>query len=227
MTTETGGGVAASAGRGGDEGRAFAGPAGRGTAGERGQHGDTDFTVADEVDDERTIDELITIAEEAPERVGLAARLAEVRGSARSEGLAVSVDTQGMLVDLEVDDRALAAGSDRLAAEITRLAAEAGTHALREALDVIRFGSNPRLAAALGEHLGIGDEPVTRPVMVEPDGPALDDEDNEGGAGILVRAVDDPPTAVPSPPRRPARKASGDESDEDDTFGGSILVRGD
>jgi hypothetical protein len=107
------------------------------------------------MDDERTIDELIEIAEEMPERLGLAAGMAEVRGTARGEHVSVAVDVQGMLVELDIDEHALALGPERLAAEISRLSAEAGTNALRDGLKVIKAGCTPALAEAVGQYLGV------------------------------------------------------------------------
>jgi DNA-binding protein YbaB len=107
------------------------------------------------MDDERTIDELIEIAEEMPERLGLAAGMAEVRGTARGEHVSVAVDVQGMLVELDIDEHALALGPERLAAEISRLSAEAGTNALRDGFKVIKAGCTPVLAEAVGQYLGV------------------------------------------------------------------------
>jgi hypothetical protein len=193
---------------------------------------------ADSVEDERSIDELITIAEELPERFGLAERVGQVRGTARGEGVSVSVDTHGMLVELELADRALGLGPERLAAEISRLAAEAATNALQDALQVIKYGSNPRLAAMLGDYLGIRNEPAPRPPEPFPaaaiDSRDQDEEDEESEHGFLVRAMEPertpaapvsatvPPAETAEPPRRAARRTS---SDEDDDFGGGILVR--
>lgn len=115
------------------------------------------------MDDERTVDELIEIAEEMPERLGLAAGMAEVRGTARSEHVSVAVDVQGMLVELDIDEHALALGPERLAAEISRLSAEAGTGALRDGLKVIKAGCTPALAEAVGRYLGVDLEEAGTP----------------------------------------------------------------
>lgn len=115
------------------------------------------------MDDERTVDELIEIAEDMPERLGLAAGMAEVRGAARSEHVSVTVDVQGMLIGLEIDEHALALGPERLAAEISRLSAEAGTNALRDGLKVIKAGCTPALAEEVGRYLGVDlDAPENR-----------------------------------------------------------------
>jgi hypothetical protein len=82
--------------------------------------------------DERSVDELIEIAEEMPERMGIAARMADIRGTAQGAGISLSVDMQGMLVGLELADEALVLGAGRLAMEISRLTAQASTAALRE-----------------------------------------------------------------------------------------------
>ncbi|MFD2416059.1 hypothetical protein [Amycolatopsis pigmentata] len=115
------------------------------------------------MDDERTVDELIEIAEEMPDRLGLAAGMAEVRGRARGEHVSVAVDVQGMLVELDIGEHALALGPERLAAEISRLSAEAGTNALRDGLKVIKAGCTPALAESVGQYLGVDlDEPGDR-----------------------------------------------------------------
>ncbi|HET6503539.1 MAG TPA: hypothetical protein VFG87_22545 [Amycolatopsis sp.] len=180
------------------------------------------------VEDERSIDELITIAEELPERYGLGERIGQVRGTARGDGISVSVDVHGMPVELDLADRALDLGPERLAAEISRLSAEAGTNALRDALRAIKYGSTPRLAAMLGDYLGIPDEPAPRPSEPLPatddsrerhaapdrhddsrkwdDGPDRgddsrepDDEDGDTDHGFLVRAMEPGQTPVAQP----------------------------
>lgn len=121
-------------------------------------------------EDERTIDELIEIAEEIPDRLGLAAGMRELRGSAKGEGVSVTVDVQGMLVDLDIDDKGLALGPERLAAEISRLSTEAGGDALRAGLRAVKAGCTPEVAAAITDFLGIDEEEPVSPA--EADQPA-------------------------------------------------------
>lgn len=148
------------------------------------------------MDDERTVGELIEIAEEMPERLGLAAGMAEVRGRARGEHVSVAVDVQGMLVELDIGEHALALGPDRLAAEISRLSAEAGTSALRDGLKVIRAGCTPALAEAVGRYLGAGlDEP------------------GRGAQATRATAEESAVDSRRAPPRRRAVSADDDEGE--------------
>ncbi|WP_052372211.1 hypothetical protein [Amycolatopsis taiwanensis] len=146
--------------------------------------------------DERSIDELIEIAEEIPDRLGLAAGMQDLRGSAQGEGVSVTVDVQGMLVDLDITDKGLALGPQRLAAEISRLSTEAGGKVLREGLRAVKAGTTPQIAAAIADYLGIDvEEPVS---PVEPEQPARSEQ-----------------------PARPARRSS--RPDEDDESEGFVL----
>ncbi|WP_200834580.1 hypothetical protein [Amycolatopsis alkalitolerans] len=135
-------------------------------------------------EDERSIDELIEIAEEIPERLGLAEGMAGIRATARGEGVTATVDVQGMLVGLDIGGQALALGPEGLAAEISRLSAEAGTSALREGMRAVTAGCVPQVAAAVEEALGLDDrEPAERPA--EPGRPSRrpsssDDGDSDG-----------------------------------------------
>ncbi|MFD2471718.1 hypothetical protein [Amycolatopsis silviterrae] len=113
--------------------------------------------------DERGIDELIEIAEEIPEQLGLSEGLAGIRATARGEGLSVTVDVHGMLVHLDIGESALELGPDALAAEISRLSTEAGTQALHQGLRAVRAGCVPAVAAAVEDALELGDVPETEP----------------------------------------------------------------
>ncbi|TVT48121.1 hypothetical protein FNH05_18140 [Amycolatopsis rhizosphaerae] len=150
--------------------------------------------------DERSIDELIEIAEEIPDRLGLSAGMAALRGTARGEGISVAVDVQGMLVDLEIGDEALALGPERLAAEISRLSTEAGTKVLRDGLRAVKAGCVPAIAEAVEGFLDIEEEPekstVEEPAKSTVEElspaprrarPAADDEDEE--EGFVLRRV--------------------------------------
>lgn len=102
-------------------------------------------------EDERSVDVLIELAEEIPETMELTAGMDAIRGTARGEGISLAVDLQGMLVELELDDQALALGPQRLAAEISRLTTEAGTSALREGMHAIKAGCGDKVAATIVE----------------------------------------------------------------------------
>ncbi|HKS45694.1 MAG TPA: hypothetical protein VJT49_11390 [Amycolatopsis sp.] len=148
------------------------------------------------MDDERTIDELIEIAAEIPDRLGLSAGMTQLRGTVRGEGVSVTVDVQGMLVGLEIDEHALALGPEGLAAEISRLSAEAGTKVLQAGLRAIRAGCGPAIADAVGDYLGIEEDPAgpgpaeSEEVSARPGREARRPEppDDEVGEFVLVRA---------------------------------------
>lgn len=157
--------------------------------------------------DERTIDELITIATEMPDRLGLAAGLAELRGSARGEGVSVTVDVQGMLVDLDIDDRGIALGPQRLAAEISRLSAAASGTALRAGLRAVQAGSTPAIAAAIADSLGITDAADITDTADTVSGPVRDEPGTRGEG-----------TASSAHGARPRRRAPVPDDDEPEGF---------
>ncbi|WP_190813306.1 hypothetical protein [Saccharopolyspora pogona] len=133
--------------------------------------------------DERSIDELIEIAEGMPRTNGLAAGLDAVRGTARGEGVSLAVDLQGMLVGLELDDRALALGPAGLAAEISRLSNEAGTDSLRQGMLAIQAGCGAEVAAAVGDYLISIEDEAEQPAPEPPSRPVTwDDEDVHWGS---------------------------------------------
>lgn len=148
---------------------------------------------ASDVADERGIDELIEIADEIPDQLGLSVGLAEIRASARAEGLSVTVDVHGMLVALEIGESALELGPDALAAEIARLSAEAGTRALHKGMQAIRAGCVPAVAAAVEDALPQDDAPAEEPAPASP-------------------TQEPAPASQPRPSRRPPRS---DDDDED------------
>ncbi|WP_205673452.1 hypothetical protein [Amycolatopsis nivea] len=152
---------------------------------------------ADPAGDERGIDELIEIAEEIPDQLGLSEGLAALRATASSEGLSVTVNMHGMLVHLDIGEPALELGPDALAAEISRLSTEAGTQALHQGLSAIRAGCVPAVAAAVEDELALDEVPEPTP------DPAA------------TRAPD--PAPPPAPPAR--RRAPAEESDD----GGFVL----
>jgi hypothetical protein len=118
-------------------------------------------------DDDRGVDELIELADEIPERLGLSDGLTEIRATARREGLSVTVDVHGMLVALDIGETALELGPAVLAAEISRLSTEAGTRALHEGLRAVKAGCTPAVTAAVGEVLSLDDEPAAETADVE------------------------------------------------------------
>ncbi|UKD56009.1 MULTISPECIES: hypothetical protein [Amycolatopsis] len=142
--------------------------------------------------DERSIDELIEIAEEIPDQLGLSEGLATLRATAGREGLSVTVNMHGMLVHLDIGEAALELGPDALAAEISRLSTEAGTQALRQGLHAIRAGCVPAVAAAVEDALALDDAPepalVPRPDAAREPAPApvarrrtpVEEQDDEG-----------------------------------------------
>jgi len=144
--------------------------------------------------DERTVDELIEITEEIPDRLGLAAGMAELRGRAAGDGVSVAVDVQGKLVELEIGDRGIALGPDRLAALISRLSTEAGTDVLRAGMRAIQAGTTPQVAGAIADHLGIsGDQPrppvAERPAEPAPRSPRPARHDDEPD-GFVLKPLD-------------------------------------
>lgn len=145
--------------------------------------------------DERGIDELIEIAEEIPDQLGLSEGLAALRATASREGLSVTVNMHGMLVHLDIGEPALELGPDALAAEISRLSTEAGTQALHQGLRAIRAGCVPAVAAAVEDELALDEVPEPTP------DPAATRE----------------PEPPPPPPAR--RRAPAEESDD----GGFVL----
>lgn len=114
-------------------------------------------------EDERGIDELIEIAEEIPDELGLSEGLAAIRATASGEGLSVTVDVHGMLVHLDIGETALELGPTALAAEISRLSTEAGARALQQGMQAIRAGCVPAVAAAVEDALPLDDVPEPPP----------------------------------------------------------------
>ncbi|WP_433872501.1 hypothetical protein [Saccharopolyspora sp. CA-218241] len=106
-------------------------------------------------DDPRSIDDLIALAEELPASRGLAAGMDAIRGLARGEGISMAVDLQGMLVDLELDERALALGPEGLAAELSRLSGEACSDALEQGLIALEALCGTEVADAVSGATGV------------------------------------------------------------------------
>jgi hypothetical protein len=109
--------------------------------------------------DTRSVDELVELAEAIPASMGLADGLATIRGTASGTGISLAVDLHGMLVELDLDDRALKLGAHTLAEEISTLVSEAAANALQQGMRAITAGCVPWIANAVAEQVGIEDEP--------------------------------------------------------------------
>ncbi|WP_243788737.1 hypothetical protein [Saccharopolyspora gloriosae] len=112
--------------------------------------------------DGRSVKTLIAIAESLPTNRGLAAGMAEIRGSASGEGISLSVDLNGLLTELTVSEQAIALGPQRLAAEITRLSSEACAASTRRGLVALEWGCGPDVAAAIDERIAPAEDASTR-----------------------------------------------------------------
>lgn len=172
-------------------------------------------------EDERSIDELIEIAEEIPDRLGLGAGMAELRGSAGGEGVSVTVDVGGMLVGLDIDEAGLALGPQRLAAEISRLSVQASDAVLRSGLRAVRAGCTPQVATAIADFLGIDD--IDGGVSGDSAVGAVDGgsvEASAGTAGLGRREPGSPAEAdrAARQPTRAGRRASVPDDDDPDGF---------
>lgn len=130
--------------------------------------------------DERSIDDLIEIAEGIPASNGLAAGMDAIRGTARGEGISLAVDLQGMLVELDLDDQALALGPHGLAAEIHRLSNEACMDSVQQGMVAIKAGCGEEVAAAIGEYLISIEGETDQPVADAAPPPASEDDEDAG-----------------------------------------------
>jgi hypothetical protein len=133
--------------------------------------------------DERSIDDLIEVAEGMSEASAVSAGMDAIRATAHGEGISLTVNMAGMLLELELDEAALSLGAERLAAEISRLTGEASTSALREGLRGIKARCGDRVATMIGAQLGIDDEPAP-PAPVRPSRREITD-DEEGGSFLV------------------------------------------
>jgi glutamate-1-semialdehyde aminotransferase len=86
-----------------------------------------------------SIDELIEAAAELDERTaGLFERLARITARATGEhGVAVTVNLDGKLIDLDLTETSVRLGASALAAEISRLTQQASAAALAEGMNVL------------------------------------------------------------------------------------------
>ncbi len=98
-----------------------------------------------------SVDELIEAAAELDERTaGLFERLARITAQATGEhGVAVTVNLDGKLIDLDLTDAALRLGASALAAEISSLTAQASAAALAEGFATLAPLGDDELAELL------------------------------------------------------------------------------
>jgi hypothetical protein len=110
----------------------------------------------------RTTEQLLADAEERLRvTAALPDRLARIRGTATSPArdIQAPVDTHGALRDLSLDESALAAGPERLGAEIVRLAAEAQQLALRQSVTDLGDALGDDVALEALRSTGLGADP--------------------------------------------------------------------
>ncbi|MBB4684502.1 hypothetical protein [Amycolatopsis jiangsuensis] len=159
------------------------------------------------MEDERGVDDLIDIADEIPETLGLSAGLTEIRATARGEGLSVTVDVHGMLVALDLGEAALEKGPAALAAEISRLSTEAGTRALHAGMRAIKAGTTPAVTAAVGDALALPpeSEPGSEAGVAAGSGSGSADDAGDGPAAA----------ATPPAPTRSRRRPAPTDDDEE------------
>lgn len=156
--------------------------------------------------DERSIDDLIRISEGISRTKGFSAGMDDIRGTARGDGISLSVDVQGKLVELKLDEKVLALGPYRLAAEISRLSGEAGARSLRQGMSAIETECNAKAAAALGEYVSIDEEPARPAPMPEPPRPTPEPPPQP------AQEKEEP--ARPTPKRAPRPSWDDDEPEE-------------
>ncbi|MEV4315329.1 hypothetical protein [Actinocrispum sp. NPDC049592] len=97
--------------------------------------------------EERTVDELITAADGMSESV--APVLARLREQAEDDGVRVTVDVNGKLVDLDVAEQAMRLAPAELSALIRRLTTAAANAALAEGVAALANVSGTLAKAAL------------------------------------------------------------------------------
>lgn len=151
------------------------------------------------MDDGRSTDDLIEIAEGLPDDLGLVAEMDAIRGVAKGRDISLAVNLNGRLVELELGDEALGQGPHRLAAEISRLSSEACKRAQEQAMLTLKVASNPTVAADIDEQPMIDaapkppapiqppqPEPARRPEAKQPRQPEFDLDEEEFGS-VMVR----------------------------------------
>ncbi|MET0235459.1 MAG: hypothetical protein ABW224_12515 [Kibdelosporangium sp.] len=102
--------------------------------------------------DEPTTEELIAAAEATRTPIGM--ELARTQQSMAESGARVTVNLHGKLVDLELDQQAMALPPDDLAALVRRLAAAAAIAALADAIATLSGIGDNLLATALAGQVG-------------------------------------------------------------------------
>ena len=94
-----------------------------------------------------SVDELIELSTRAtPEVFGA---LSAITATAAGDGIEATVNLEGRLIALALAPHALAAGPDKLAAEIYRLVQEASAAALNAGIEVLTPAAGEDLAAEL------------------------------------------------------------------------------
>jgi hypothetical protein len=96
---------------------------------------------------ELSVDELIELSTQATPEVFT--QLSAITGTATTDGITATVNLEGRLVALALEPQALAAGPDRLAAEIFRLVQEASAAALNTGIEILAPAAGEELAAEL------------------------------------------------------------------------------
>lgn len=159
----------------------------------------------------RDTDELLADAEHAHQVTdGLEGALDRVVGRAADAegGIRVGATVHGALVELSIDDRALALGPDRLGAEIVRLAGQASAGALDEGLGLVAPAAGDALTLELARLVGLGHlidadrstpepaapeappaPPVDQPPARRTARPVADDDDDEGFGSFMTRTT--------------------------------------
>lgn len=98
-------------------------------------------------DDERSVEELIAAAEETCG--SLSVELAQMRKHAEESGVRVTVELNGRLVDLDLDQQAMTLPPDELSAVIRRLTGAAAAEALAEGITTLAGIGDALLGTAL------------------------------------------------------------------------------
>lgn len=99
------------------------------------------------MDDERTVEELISAAETTRDPIGI--ELARTQRQLAENGVRVTVNLHGKLIDLDLDQQAMALPPDELAALVRRLAAAASIGALADAIAKLSGIGDALLSTAL------------------------------------------------------------------------------
>jgi hypothetical protein len=126
-----------------------------------------------------SVDELIELTTQATPEVFTS--LSTITATAKADGIEATVNLEGRLIALTLEPHALAAGPDRVAAEIFRLVQEASATALNAGIEILASAAGEELAAEL--RALVLPEPakvpepvqVPEPAAVRPQPPAEED----------------------------------------------------